>query len=107
MKALELKGLGSADNRSYFILKKENFFKNYFNKILEKAGIDDRIYDEQGLILERNNEIDHFKNKNFDIDVIYTSNRIIILVRADPLKLDYFKSIVLSYSKLSNNKNNF
>jgi len=100
-KPLTLKGLRTIDNRNCFILEKEDIFRDYFNEILEKAGIKSMIYEEQGEISQRTNEIDHFQNEDFDIDVIYTSNRIIIIVRGETKKLREFKSLILAYSKIS------
>lgn len=102
MKTLKLIGLGNdqQNNRSYFFLEKSNLFLKYFNEILEKIGISRLIYDELGQIEEKENELEHFKNDNFDIDVIYTSNRIIILVRASQEDLERFKSLILAYSTM-------
>ena len=101
MPTLTLIGIGNENGRSYFILAKENLFRNYFNEILDKLDIKDQIYEEQGVIEERVNETDHFKNEKFDIDVIYTETRIIILVRANTKNLKEFKSVILAYSKMS------
>ena len=105
MKTLQLLGLGNERDRSYFILEKSNLFTKYFNEILKKLNISDQVYDkdydrELASIEERENEIDHFKNKSFDIDVIYTSNRIILLVRSDNTRLEQFKALILAYAKM-------
>jgi hypothetical protein len=100
MKTLNLIGLGNKDGRSFFILEINEIFQKYFNEILEKIKIKDRIYEEQLPLSTRTNEIDHFKNKEFDIDVVYTETRIIILVRANKSELDNFKSLIFAYSKM-------
>ena len=102
MKSLKLIGLGNdeKDERSYFIIEKENLFKASFNEILDKLNLYPPIYDEQGSIEELENELDHFKNDNFDIDIIYTKDRIIIIVRAEQKNLERFKSLLLAYSKM-------
>jgi len=101
MKILKLIGLGSDEEneRSYFIFSLEEEFQKTFNEILEKIGLNERIYEEQLPLSDRKNEIDHFKNNDFDIDVIYTQNRIIVLVRSEKLNLKNFKELVLAYSK--------
>jgi len=102
MKSLNLVGLGNDElnGRSFFTLELNESFQEYFNEILEKIKINDRIYEEQLPLSGRANEIDHIKNKEFDIDVIYTETRIIILVRANKKNLERFKSLILAYSKM-------
>ena len=105
MKPLQMLGLGTEEGRSYFILKKENLFSKHFNEILEKLNISDRVYDKKydrilDSIEERENRIEHFRNKEFDIDVVYTKDRIILLVRANNAKLEQFKSLILAYAKM-------
>ena len=102
MKTLNLVGLGNdvLNKRSYFILKLDESFYGVFNAILDKINLKDRIYKEQLPLSKRKNEIDHFKNDKFDIDVVYTDNRIIIIVRADQSNLEKFKSLILAYSKM-------
>ena len=103
MEKLKIIGLGNneKDKRSYFIIKKENLFMKSFNEILEKLNLYPPIYDEQGLIEKLENQLDHFKNDNFDLDVIYTKDRIIVVVRAEQKDLERFKSLLLAYSKIS------
>ncbi|MCK4647509.1 hypothetical protein KAT24_01100 [Candidatus Pacearchaeota archaeon] len=102
MEVLKLIGLGNDEKnkRSYFILKKKNLFKKSFNEILDKLNLYPPIYDEQGSIEDLENQLDHFKNDNFDIDVIYTKDRIIVIVRAEQKDLNKFKSLLLAYSKI-------
>ena len=101
MKTLKLIGLGNdqLDKRSSFLLEKSEFFQQYLNEILKKIGIDDQIYEEEP-IDGRIDEIDHFKNEDYDIDVVYTTNKIVILVRAEQINLERFKSLILTYSKM-------
>jgi len=101
VKTLKLIGLGNDEfnKRSSFLLEKSEFFQQYLNEILKKIGIDDQIYEEES-INGRIDEIDHFKNKDYDLDVIYTTNKVIILVRAEQIKLERFKSLILAYSKM-------
>lgn len=102
MKSLNLIGLGNDESsgRSFFILDINESFQKCFNEILKKINIDDRIYEEQLPLSGRTNEIDHFKNKEFDIDVIYTETKIIIIVRADKKDLKEFKSLILNCSEM-------
>ena len=102
MKTLKLIGLGNDEfnKRSSFILEQSEFFQKDFNKILEKIKIKDMIYDEQLPIKSRMNEIDHFKNEDYDIDVVYTIDTIILIVRAKQENLERFKSLILAYSTM-------
>jgi len=102
MKYLKLIGLGNDEKnkRSNFILKKENLFGKSFNEILDKLNLYSPIYDEQGSIEKLENKLDHFKNADFDIDVVYTKDRIVIIVRAEQKNLERFKSLLLAYAKL-------
>jgi|SaaInl4_150m_RNA_FD_contig_31_850989_length_657_multi_8_in_0_out_0_1 hypothetical protein len=99
MKPLKLIGLGNVekDKRSYFIFEKSNNFL-IFNEILEKIGIDKLFYDELGAIESKSNELDHINNDRFDIDVVYTQDRIILIVRGKQKDLERFKSLILDYS---------
>jgi hypothetical protein len=102
MKTLRLIGLGNDEfnKRSSFILEQSELFQESFNEILEKIKINDQIYDEQLPIKSRVNEIDHFKNKDYDIDVVYTIDTIILIVRAEQKNLERFKSLILACSKM-------
>ena len=102
MKSLVLVGLGNDEDnrRSYFVIKKEDSFKESFNEILEKLRLEPPIPIEQSPISELENELDHHVNKEFDLDVIYTHDRIILIVRAKPENLERFKSLILAYSKM-------
>ncbi len=102
MKTLKLIGLGNDEfhRRSSFILEQSELFQKYFNEILKKIKIKDMIYDEQLPLKSRVNEIDHFKNEDYDIDVIYTKDTIILIVRSKQENLERFKSLILACSKM-------
>ena len=102
MKSLKLIGLGNNEfnKRSTFLLEQSELFQKYFNEILEKIKIQDKIYDEQLPIKSRINEIDYFKNEDYEIDVIYTKDTIILIVRAKQENLESFKSLILAYSTM-------
>ena len=102
MKSLVLVGLGNDEKnkRSYFFIRKEDSFRESFNEILEKLKIGYPIPIEQSPISELENELNHYVNREFDIDVIYTRDKIIIIVRAESTNLERFKSLILAYSKM-------
>ena len=102
MKSLVLLGLGNNEEnkRSYFIFQKEDLFRETFNEILEKLNLEPLIPIEQCPISEIENKLDHYKNDEFDLDVVYTHDRIIFIVRGEPKNLERFKSLILVYSKM-------
>ena len=102
MKSLVLVGLGNDEKnkRSYFFIRKEDSFRESFNEILEKLKLEYPIPIEQSPINELENKLDHYINNDFDIDVVYTSDRIILIVRAESTNLERFKSLILAYSKM-------
>lgn len=102
MKHLNLVGLGNDEKnkRSYFVIQKEDSFRESFNEILEKLKLRHPIPIEQSPISQIENELDHYKNEEFDLDVIYTCNRIILIARANQPNLERFKSLIFAYSKM-------
>ena len=102
MKSLVLVGLGNddEDKRSYFFIRKEDSFRESINEKLEKLKLGHPILIEEGPISELENKLDHYINNEFDLDVIYTSDKIILIVRAKPTNLERFKSLILAYSKM-------
>lgn len=84
MKKLKLFGLGNEGERSYFILSKEQSFLSLFPKFLLGCGIDDfYTFEENKKIKDYVNIIQHFQNNKYNIDVIYTQDRIFLTVRTD------------------------
>ncbi len=85
---LKLIGSGNEDNRHFFILSKEDSFFSLFPLFLIGCGIKNiSVYEDyqedKPKISSFNNIIENFKNEEYDIDVIYTHNRIVLIVRTD------------------------
>ncbi len=101
MKKLILSGLGSNEEqkRSYFIFEKPDYPKA-FNEFWERLGFGLFYYDEEGSIKEDCNRVNHFRDDKFDIDVVYTQDKIILIVRGEWVDLEKFKFLVFEYSKL-------
>ena len=102
MKNLILSGLGNnaEQKRSYFLFNKPDDPRS-FNEFWKSLGFNSLFYyDEEGSIKETYNRIEHFRNKIFDIDVIWTQDKIIFIVRGEQKDLKKFKSLVFKYSKL-------
>lgn len=101
MKKLILSGIGNnkEQKRSYFIFEKPDYPKD-FNEFWERLRFGLFYYDEEGSIKENCNRVEHFRNKKFDIDVVYTQDKIIVIVRGKLVDLEKFKSLVFEYSRL-------
>jgi len=102
-----MKAIGTLnDNRSYYILVKEDLTENPLNEIMEKIGYGIFYYGkEEGISgshspTEFENHIDHVVSGKYDIDVVYTHNRIILIVRAPKEQQKNFKELMLAYSKM-------
>jgi hypothetical protein len=87
-KKMKLIGSGNEGERSFFILSKDYSFFSSFPLFLMGCGFNDiGIYEDyqedKQDIKKFNNKIEHFQNEEYDIDLIYTSDRIILIVRTD------------------------
>jgi hypothetical protein len=85
---LKLVGSGNEGNRNFFILSKEDSFFSLFPLFLigcgiKNIGIYEDYQEDKPDINSFNNKIENFKNEEYDIDLIYTSDKIILIVRTD------------------------
>jgi len=83
---LRLVGSGNKGERNFFILTKEKSFFSLFPLFLincgfKNIGVYEDYQEEEPNIDIFSNKIEHFQNENYDIDLIYTSNRVILIVR--------------------------
>ena len=88
-KKLVLLGSGNQNGRSFFIFNKDSSFFPRFSLFLIGCGFNDLgIYEdyaeEKTNIKKFNNYVDNLKNNEYDIDLIITANRIILIVRHEP-----------------------
>lgn len=88
IKKLKLIGSGNKDKRNFFVLSKEESFFSLFPLFLincgfKNIGIYEDYQEEKPDLNNFNNKIEHFQNENYDIDLIYTTNRIIIIIRTN------------------------
>lgn len=86
----KLKLIGSVNEgkRNVFILSKEKKFISLFPLFLINCGFKDiGIYEDyQEEEPDMNNltdKIQHFQNEEYDIDLVYTLNRIILIIRTE------------------------
>jgi len=91
--------IGTGEKRSYYILIKEPIVEKPLNEIMEKIGSDPLYYGEGDSPTDSENRIDHIVTGKYDIDVVYTANRIALIVRAPKEQQENFKNLILAYSK--------
>lgn len=85
---LKLIGSGNEEKRNFFILSKDDSFFSLFPIFLIGCGIKDiGIYEDyqedKPNIALFNNKVENFRNEDYDIDIIFTQDRIILIVRTD------------------------
>jgi len=87
MEKLKLTGTGNKERRSYFILSKEQRFFSLFPIFLMNCGFKNigiyEDYQEGTDIATFKDTIEHMQNEDYDIDIVYTSDKIILIVRTD------------------------
>jgi len=92
-KKLRLIGSGNDKKRNFFILNKEKSFFSLFPLFLISCGFKnikeyEDYQEEKPDIDEFTNRVEHFKNQEYDIDLIYTQNRIILIIRTEEKNRD-------------------
>ena len=93
--------IGTMDeNRHYYILVKEPLVEKPLNEIMEKIGSDPLYYGEGNSPAEYKNHVERIISGKYDIDIVYTTNRIVLIVRAPKEQQENFKNLMLAYSKL-------
>ncbi len=88
MTKLKLIGSGNEGRRNFFILSKEDSFFSSFPLLLigcgfKSIGIYEDYQEDKPNINLFNNKIEHFQNEDYDIDLIYTQDKLILIVRTD------------------------
>jgi len=83
---MKLIGSGNKDGRFYYIFNKENSFFSLFPKFLLGCGFDnlgdyENEEEETRDIINFKNKVEHFKNNDYDIDLIFSHDRIILIIR--------------------------
>lgn len=100
---LRLLGASRDPGRSLFIFYKDESFLEVFPQFLFRCGMRDLgsygneslSVEDRGLIMVENGS-HHFQNDGYDIDVIYTFDRIFLIVRTAPENQDQLSKQVLS-----------
>ena len=83
-----LLGSGNKGKRSYFILEKDDSFFSLFPKFLLGCGFKeldeyDNLEEEKKDISDYTNRVENYKNAEYDIDVVFTQDRIVLIVRTE------------------------
>ena len=81
--------MGNEENRIYVVFEKNPSFFSLFPKFLLGSGFQDIFpfeeYAERIPDLKKmSGTIEHYKNEEYDIDVIYGENRIFLIIRTKP-----------------------
>ena len=102
MEPMHMKAIGTLDEkRSYYILLKEALAERPLNEIMEKIGYGLLYYGkEEGDTPDKcENHVERVVSGKYDIDIVYTSDSIVLIVRAPKEQQERFKKLMLAYSK--------
>ena len=94
--------VGRGKKRSYYVLVKESLVEKPLNEIMEKIGLDPLYYsyeDGGDNPTGYKNNVQHRVKGKYDIDVVYTADRIVLIVRAPKEQQEIFKNLMSAYSK--------
>ncbi|PJE81056.1 hypothetical protein COU58_04520 [Candidatus Pacearchaeota archaeon CG10_big_fil_rev_8_21_14_0_10_32_42] len=106
METMRMTAIGTSEKRSYYILVKEALTEKPLNEIMEKIGYGILYYGKEEGISDSHsptgfeNCVDHVVTGKYDIDIVYTVNRIVLIVRAPKEQQEKFKDLMLAYSKM-------
>ena len=83
---LRLVGSGSKEGRFFFVLEKAESFISLFPRFLlgcgfRNLGVYEDYQEEMPDINRFINKVEHFKNSAYDVDVIYTQDKIVLIIR--------------------------
>jgi hypothetical protein len=100
METMRMTAIGTGEERSYYILVKEPLIEKPLNEIMKKIGAEDLYYGEEDYSPAGfENRVDHVVAGKYDIDIVYTTNRIVLIVRSPKKQQENFKNLMLAYSK--------
>jgi hypothetical protein len=94
------------EKRSYYILVKEALTEKPLNEIMEKIGYGILYYGKEEGISDSHsptgfeNCVDHVVAGKYDIDIVYTTDCIVLIVRAPKKEQKNFRELMLAYSKM-------
>ena len=103
MKKLKIIGSGNKGKRNFFVFEKKDIIFSAFPLLLislgfKNIGVYEDYQESPPTIEDMKNSIENFSNEEYDIDLIYTSNRIILIVRTD---ISNREKLILAIKKIS------
>ena len=106
IKKLKLFGAGNNDRRSFYAIEKKQSFFSSFANFLINCGFNGNLYvdeyQEDPPKIEKFIDFqENFKNKSYDIDVIFGKEKIILIIRADKKNLEYIKKGIESMCNIN------
>lgn len=108
---LKLYSVRKVDTLEIFKIEKRQIFYKKFRQLLDRLGIKDTeswhydpTFNREFPINKLNNFVDIFKGKNFEVDLIFTKDRVIILLRGSDLIRKNFIDELMSFCEWSETK---
>jgi len=100
----KLLGTGNEDGRIFYIIEKKQEFFPLFSKFLINCDLTDNIFlEEYELkvpdIMKWVDYLYHFKNSSYDIDLIFTKEKIILIIRAEEDNLEILRKNINNLCK--------
>lgn len=106
MKVMCMTAIGTMDEeRHYYVLVKDSFVEKPLNEIMEKIGYGVLYYGEEegDSPIHAENRVDHVVAGKYDIDIVYTQNRIVLIVRAPKNNKKFLRNLCLVIAKWTSN----
>ena len=99
---LKLYSLRKVENKSIFKIEKRQSFLRHFRGLMNGLGFGemetwhyDPALNREFPLLKLNNFVDTFKNKNYEIDVIFTNDRVILMAQcSDANRIKFIEGLM-------------
>lgn len=106
MNKMKLTGSGNEEGRFFYIFDKSANFFSLFPRFLlgcgfENIGVYEDYQEKPPAIDNFKNKIEHFKNEEYDIDVVFTHDKIMLIVRTEEKNRENLLSGIQSISSNS------
>lgn len=109
IKKLILSGVGNSEGRSFYVIEKKQDFFSSFAKFLINCGFNENLYvdeyqEDSPKIKDFVDFQENFKNKDYDIDLIFGKEKIILIIRADENNLENIKKGIKNMCDINSNQ---
>jgi len=108
---LRLYSMRKVDDQSIFKIEKRQSFYRHFRQVLEGMGFSDMetwhydpTFNREFPIKKLNNFVDTFKGKGCEIDVVFTNDRVIIILKSPDATRRKFVEQLLTFCEWVENK---